>query len=379
MHLSLLDHRVVLDTSALAAEDSAILERLWEAGSWRGAAEAPVERTIRILPRGSQVDPGPDDLVVATDEDISYAVSQHVTRIAIGLGAGDLLMFHAAGLRTPSTGAVVGVIAASGTGKTTFCTSLGRQFGYATDETLAVDPATAEVLPYPKPLSVIENGSRVPSTGKVDHAPASLGMTPVTARTPLGALVLAERAGTEERLEPISLAEGIELAIPQSSSFFALEHPLARLADALTLAGGPWRLRFASQKRCAELLDTLPTFDGPSPEWTHVPGPVARTKETPETSLVGADPGPLGERDRIIRAPWDDAVISEGRAVVLFGRQPVILGGVGAVVWEACTEPLTLIEIMRRVVAVLGGHPRARRLVEEGVSALVSQGVLRLA
>ena len=88
----------------------------------------------------------------------------------------------------PAYGArVVGVVAASGTGKTTFCTRLAAGWRYLTDETLAVDPATLVVLPYPKPLSVVpvvsdetahaaHPGATYP--GKADHAPADLGLAP---------------------------------------------------------------------------------------------------------------------------------------------------------------------------------------------------------
>lgn len=380
MLLSLLGHCTEVDTSRLPARPADRLAELWRPLAWSGAPGTEPERCVRVLRADGTEQPGEDDVVVAASGDVTYPVSQHLTHLAIALGAGSLLMLHAAGLVSPSTARAIGVVAPSGTGKTTFATTLGDRFGYLTDETLAIDPEDGTVRPYPKPLSLAGAGSDGQGSSKTDRSPAELGLTAVTAPVRLGALVLAERTGDTEVLEPISLAEGLELAIPQSSSFFALPHPLARLAEALTLAGGPWRLRFARQDRCRQILDELPDHEGPAVAWTHVPGPGApRGPEgCPQIRRTPVDAGPLGEEDRFVRAPWDDAVVSEGRVVILFDRQPVILGGVGAALWEACAEPAALPAIIGHVTAALGEHPRARILIEDGIDTLVAQGVLRL-
>ncbi|MDX7183432.1 hypothetical protein SJ321_24440, partial [Enterobacter hormaechei] len=76
------------------------------------------------------------------------------TSRAIESARGTHLMFHAACLAAPDTGAAIVLAAASGTGKTTATRRLGPHYAYLTDETAIVDPADRSVTPYPKPLSL---------------------------------------------------------------------------------------------------------------------------------------------------------------------------------------------------------------------------------
>ena len=52
--------------------------------------------------------------------DSLYAVQMRVTMAAIAAATGELLLWHAAGLSTPDR-RVLGLVASSGTGKTTAC------------------------------------------------------------------------------------------------------------------------------------------------------------------------------------------------------------------------------------------------------------------
>ena len=420
MHLLLLGHRVAVDTGLLPSALAEHLDHLWcpcaapadgadggaagdgestpcGAGRAGGGGRAP-EVTVRLMPPEHPGPLGEHDLrLTDLDADQTYRVSQHLTGLAIALASGSLLLLHAAVLapeaaQAPQGARVVGVVAASGTGKTTFCTRLTEGFRYLTDETLAVDPATLTVLPYPKPLSVIpvvsdeaaqttDPGATYP--GKADHAPADLGLTPWGVGDPapqLAALVLARRVEDGNVLEPIDLAQALMETIAQTSSLYRLDHPLRTLAQALTLAGGPWRLSFSDQAQCSELLTSLAV--GPqaeAPAWQHLPGPAhpraAGEEEIPITRLV-PDAPVISDTTRLVRAPWDDAVASEGSVVLLYGRSPVALGGAGAAAWAACDGPRTLAQLHDAVVAALGEHPDSHQMVTGAVSALVRRGVL---
>ena len=191
MLLTLMGQTVDLDLSQLPLPVAQRLEDAWlpcaTTASDRDPALAPF--SVTVLPPSAAASARPHDLVLHTlERDVTYYVSQHLTRWLISKAAGDYLMLHAAGLRAPD-GRVVGVIAPSGTGKTTFCSVLGNRFGYVTDETLVITPGTLDVIPYPKPLSVVGPEAR---RTKVDHSPSALGLEAVTSPTPLGALVLAD-------------------------------------------------------------------------------------------------------------------------------------------------------------------------------------------
>ncbi len=67
--------------------------------------------------------------------------------------SGDHLLFHAGALEAGGTGVLVP--GASGSGKSTLVAGLARAgLGYLTDELAALDVASGELLPYPKPITV---------------------------------------------------------------------------------------------------------------------------------------------------------------------------------------------------------------------------------
>ncbi len=67
--------------------------------------------------------------------------------------SGDYLLFHAGALEAGGTGVLVP--GASGSGKSTLVAGLARAgLGYLTDELAALDMASGELLPYPKPITV---------------------------------------------------------------------------------------------------------------------------------------------------------------------------------------------------------------------------------
>ena len=86
-----------------------------------------------------------------------YTLQGQVTLQLIAASSG-LLMWHAAGISL-NDGRVLGLVGASGMGKSTAVAHLTRRtWGYVTDETLGVDP-DGRVWAYPKPLALIRPGA----------------------------------------------------------------------------------------------------------------------------------------------------------------------------------------------------------------------------
>ena len=80
---------------------------------------------------------------------------------------------------------------------------------------------------------------------------------------------------------------------------------------------------------------------------------------------------------RVVRAPWSDAIACDGEVLVLAGARPLRLAGPGAVVWRAAREPVTVADLTTTVVAELGEHPEADRIVGAAVADLIDHGALR--
>lgn len=152
-----------------------------------GGAVPPVA-THRYMARLRLLDPAAQPAYEASDgqgrsayvlaDDAAEFAQQLTTQIvvrAIGNRRGVPLLLHAGAVAAPS-GDVHVLAAPSGTGKTTamlrLCSSPGR-WGYVTDETVAIEE-DGTVVPFPKPLSVIET----PHRPKAQRSPEDLGLLP---------------------------------------------------------------------------------------------------------------------------------------------------------------------------------------------------------
>ncbi|WP_130866419.1 hypothetical protein [Acidipropionibacterium timonense] len=157
------------------------------------------------------------------------SLTQEITRAFITTQIGHLLMFHAGAVCNPDTGASLVYIAPGGTGKTTLTRLLGTRYGYLTDETVAVEPGTWRILPYPKPLSF-----RVPGkAGKDEISPDELGLVRAHPEPHVAAILLLDRSEqvVNASVTPQSLMDAVTFICGQSSSLSALGHPLHTLAD----------------------------------------------------------------------------------------------------------------------------------------------------
>ncbi len=307
-----------------------------------------------------------------SDDDVPYVVSRALTTASIGRRTGDCLMLHAAGL-AGADGGTVALVAASGTGKTTAATRLGRALGYVSDETVAVEH-DLRVRSYPKPLSVLVDPSR--PYVKHERSPDDLGLARAPAELRLAATVVIERDPDlpEPVLEPIGLVEAAALTLPQTSAVATLDRPLDRLARALTAGHGPWRLRYAEVADCVDLVTALAAGEAPDgvPEpvtWQWLDGRDLRCPDpTPDAEPTGTS--------LVQRSAFDDALVSGGSVLVLRHRVPTSLPGLAAVVWQRCAEPVTVPELVAGVTEVLGEHPDAEGLVLDTVRLLLEAEVV---
>lgn len=179
----------------------------------------------------------------------------HVTMHLLKAHAGIKHLLHAAVLGDPESGQAVGLVAASGTGKTTAASVLGASFAYLSDETAVVSTDDLSILPYPKPLSVIED-EQAP---KVQYDPAHRGLkvaAPEQSYT-LSHLVILDRDKTGQASvswERLPLDEALFMIVLQSSGVQQMPQGLAELAGLLNRVGGAIKLTYS------EITETLPFF-----------------------------------------------------------------------------------------------------------------------
>ncbi|WP_146132977.1 hypothetical protein [Knoellia remsis] len=377
------------DFREVSEEEAARLRQLWE--------------RCRV-PSAGPGDEGVEPFVVPSGD--PYAVSRAVTLASLERRRGTAMLLHAAGVSDEDR--AVALVGRSGAGKSTAVTVLGRRFGYLTDETVAIED-DGTVSPYPKPVSVITDPGA--PWDKHELSPDEADLRKPSGPAYLSSVVVLAREATpsEPSLEPLPLVEALIAVTGQTSSLPMLDRPLERLAELLSLGGGPYVLRYRDIEDCVDLLaDLLAGRVGGSERepWFTTPGQ-ARTDIEPavsdpatgqavdravdpahgETGAGGDGPvdgeanvaaaGSLTDDVRIVRGPWCDALHGEGGSVVLIGDEVVHLGPIGEVVWGLAAQPVTVGEARTAVIAEFGAHPDGAAIVAEGITALLDNGVLR--
>ncbi|MFK3676439.1 hypothetical protein ACI2IP_01825 [Microbacterium sp. NPDC090218] len=317
-------------------------------------------------------DRAPDAVAVVpegTDDAAALsALSTEVTLKALAHRRHDRVwMLHAAGLAAHD-GRVVVLSAASGTGKTTAARHLSQRYAYVSDETIGIDD-TGRVVPYRKPLSIIEQGS----APKAQVALSSIDDDRVLpAELRVAKIVVIDRSvdGPEEpEVEALDIAEALALLGPQTSYLADGPRPLHRIAALLAATGGAVRVRYREVSRIDGVIDEL--LRTPLRPVEIVPPTVSRP--------LAAAPQP-GE---LIRAEVIDELVLDGRTVLLrrtpTGGQVHVLDGIGPAIWSAVAEGYPLERIVEAVVA-LHGEPEgldARAVVDAAVQRLLADGILR--
>lgn len=168
------------------------------------------------------------ETVVADEHSTLVGLTQQITRALIASRKGELLMLHAGAVAHPETGRSLAYVAPGGTGKSTLTKLLGAEFGYLTDETVGIDPATLEIFPYPKPVTwAVTKGE-----AKTEHAPSDFSLVEAPSSPWLGDLVVLRRTdGLPASFTELGVLDAIERLVPESSSVTSLPRPLHLLAD----------------------------------------------------------------------------------------------------------------------------------------------------
>ncbi|AXK45408.1 PqqD family peptide modification chaperone [Brachybacterium saurashtrense] len=301
-------------------------------------------------------------------------VTTAVTTRTMESALGTLLLLHAAGLAAED-GRVMALCAPPGTGKTTATLVLARRFGYVTDETVAVVPGTGQVLPYPKPLQIID---REVAARKVARGPEELGLRAPSASTALhlGPVIVLDRSldpagDAAPTVTPLPLAEALPRIVAQTSSLHLLPRPLQTLCALMDAHGGPWLLHYAEAETLPEVLDA----------WLAGRESRSAGPESWESAVVEetSPSPPCGDGAVVRRAPVADAVAIPGGVAVLRGGDFFLLQGVGATLWERLTRPRTLDELTEALVAAHGTVEGADGIVAELVEQLRDRGLLSIA
>ena len=183
------------------------------------------------------------------------ALSPRVTDRVMRGRAGELVMLHACGLADPATGSTIALVAPSGTGKSTIARALGTEFGYVSDETVAVG-VHGEVLPHPKPLSLRDH----PDSSFKRQVPASrLGLVPADGPLSLSRVLLVTREPhrAEVDVQPMDTVPALAHLVPHTSLLGTLERPLHRLADLLGATGGLHLVRYGEAETLRPLVREL--------------------------------------------------------------------------------------------------------------------------
>ncbi|SCB75242.1 hypothetical protein GA0061083_0515 [Pseudarthrobacter enclensis] len=319
--------------------------------------------TAAVAFRTPTDDGGVFTLRATSFEELAEGLTSRLTLTAILANAGSLTMLHACGVADPETGAVVALVAKSGTGKTTASSVLARRYGYVTDETVAIRP-DGSVLPYPKPLSI----KQAPGLPKQQVGPDALGLLEAPAQLQLRSIVLLDRVESAEPVVPVlskvPLADAVLALIPDSSSQAALAQPLQSLCRLIDATGGVWQVTYTEATDLPAALE--PLFHAtlvPKPEWR----PVAQ-----ENAPNGGIP-----EGTVRRASCTDAVtIGDDLLLVLEGAV-VRLGGIGPVLWAAAGKPASLVELTQAVRDVHGAPQGHEAAVVRAVEQLTAAGILQ--
>lgn len=294
----------------------------------------------------------PDDAVTA----LRRRITIDVTAAALDHCRGEMLTLHAAGLEVGEASYVF--VGPSGAGKSTLAARLGRRFGYAGDEAVAVD-AENRLIAFPKPLSLFAS----PGGEKAQVSPDSLALREARGARPLAGIFLLDRrrdAPARASVAPVPLSDVVVALASQASYLPALAQPLQRLA-ALARAVGVHRVTYRESADLAAVLEHLPSTD-----------PEIWTWETPrDERVLGAPEGEPAVRRVEVRDAIQDA---EGTVVLLRGADLHVLSPLGSVIWELSAQWLGFAELEAEITRITGAVPTPG-LVEERVAELVASGL----
>ena len=304
-------------------------------------------------------------LAAGSFEELAENLTSRLTVTAIMANAGELTMLHACGVADPATGAVVALVAKSGTGKTTAASVLARTYGYVTDETVAI-AWDGSVVPYPKPLSVKQEAG----TPKRQASPDEFGLQQAPALPYIQSIVLLNRIEgarhTAPVLERVPLADAVLALIPDSSSQAEVVDPLQSLCRLIESVGGVWQVTYSEAADLPSALESLFRLQSAAQtQWAPAAATTVQQAQIPAGCIRHTTP--------------QDAVSIAGDLLVMLDSQVVRLSGIGPAIWEACANPVSLDGITTYVGSVHGKPEGYREAVAGAVEQLVAKSILERA
>lgn len=248
-----LGHRIdIAVTGDGAADLTARAVEAWERCLVTDEPAPQAAHQLRVMVRAGTMASRSVTAVSAPSHDAAMEMlSQAVTLVGVTASAGGLLMLHAAGLADPVTGRTAVLVGPSGMGKSTATRTLCRDWGYVSDETVALTE-TGEIVAYPKPLSLIEEGR-----WKRQASPSSLQLAVAPQRLRPAKFVLLNRTpDASGSVREVALTEAVARIAEQTSFLGDLERPLQRIA-ALVREAGCVEVSYAEATQLGRALATL--------------------------------------------------------------------------------------------------------------------------
>ena len=305
-------------------------------------AEPVVTIAGTLTPTVLPSDPSNRYISAASPERLAAHITTEVTLAGIGKLSGSALMLHAGGVALDD-GRVIALVGPSGRGKTTATQALARDFGYVTDETLAVRP-DGTVISYRKPLSIGAD----PDT-KTPMPASGLGLQELpSAPLVLDAIVVLDRRDHVDvpRVEQIPLVEALNEIVPQTSFLSALKHPLRTLVSTILSTGGVRRVVYSEADTLPGLIDEiLSASSDEAPYLVDVNVTSDCGCEAKLNPLAAAEPQQGPDASSLYsRTEYRDGLTVDDALVVLKNNRVTVLEGLGPVVWFAADQS-TLAEL----------------------------------
>jgi len=323
--------RIELDDS-LSTADQESIKAHWIDLTHDGAGEPDLVVRAGVLDHSDSQDRSAI-IRAKSPAELAQRITSEVTIGAISGLRGEALMLHASAVALDD-GRVIGFVGPSGRGKTTASQTLGRIYGYVTDETLAVR-ADGSVITYPKPLSI----GAWPGV-KVTEPASTLGLRAAPADgLRLAAIVLLDRRPDIEQpfVESVPIIEALSELVPQTSHLSALQRPLRTLLEAILSTGGVRRVVYSEASSLPPLIDdVLRKIDADAPVLTDVAKMSQRDCGCFSDPVEAqSDPSPVERPDAYWRATYIDALLVDDSLIVLVSGSAVVLAGVGPSLWLA--------------------------------------------
>ena len=318
--------------------------------------------TASVTCTSGKDDAGTFQLAAASFEELAENLTSRLTVAAILANAGELTMLHACGVADPASGAVVALVAKSGTGKTTAASVLARTYGYVTDETVAI-AWDGSVVPYPKPLSVKQQHG----SPKRQASPDEFGLQPAPVLPYIQSIVLLNRIeGARPAapvLERVPLADAVLALVPESSSQAEVVDPLQSLCRLIESVGGVWQVTYSEAADLPTALEPLFRVQpATQTAWEPTAAKSLRRPQIPAGCIERTNP--------------KDAVSIDGDLLIMLDNQIVRLSGIGPAVWEACANPVSVEGITTYVGCAHGKPEGYREAVAGAIEQLIAKSIL---